>query len=49
MQFILFRWTGGKHGIGKRFSSNDSVKIVNAITEGKLSNSETYKFKYFDL
>ena len=26
-----FRWTSGRYGIGKRISSSDSVKIINAI------------------
>lgn len=47
--FYLFRWTSGRHGIGKRIDSADSVKIINAINEGKLDNAETYQFKHFNL
>ena len=46
---FLFRWSGGKRGVGKRIATEDSVKIINAINEGKLDNVETFKFKYFNL
>lgn len=44
----IFRWTGGKYGVGKRFSFDLSQKILDAINDGSLQNAETHTFKYFN-
>lgn len=46
--FNNIRWTGGKYGVGKRFSFDLSQKILDAINDGSLQNVETHKFKYFN-
>lgn len=31
-----FRWINGRYGVGKRIAFTDSLKMVDAINEGKL-------------
>jgi phosphoenolpyruvate carboxykinase (ATP) len=43
-----FRWINGKYGVGKRISFLDSLRMVDAINEGKLDNISTYTSKIFN-
>ncbi len=47
--YEIFRWTHGKYGIGKRISSENSTRIIDAINNGELDNVKTYNFNYFNI
>lgn len=47
--FIKYRWTHGRYGIGKRISSENSTRIIDAINNKELDNVKTYNFKYFNI
>lgn len=42
-------WTGGRYGVGSRISIQNTKNIVNAIHEGKISDSNMAKLPIFDL
>jgi phosphoenolpyruvate carboxykinase (ATP) len=42
-------WTGGKYGVGHRFSLKHTRAIIDSIHEGKLENVEYEKFPVFNV
>jgi len=42
-------WTGGRYGIGKRISIQDTRNIINAIHDGRIHNSEFETMPIFNL
>ncbi len=42
-------WTGGRYGIGKRISIQDTRNIINAIHDGKLDKAEYENLPIFNL
>lgn len=42
-------WTGGRYGIGKRISIQDTRNIINAIHDGRINHSEFETMPVFNL
>ena len=42
-------WTGGRYGVGKRISIQDTKNIINAIHDGRILNSEFETLPVFNL
>jgi phosphoenolpyruvate carboxykinase (ATP) len=43
-----FRWINGRYGVGKRIAFTDSLKMIDAINDGALDNTEYYTSKIFN-
>ena len=46
--YNLYRWINGRYGVGKRISFTDSLKMIDAINDGALDNSDYYVSKIFN-
>lgn len=42
-------WTGGRYGIGKRISLQDTRNIINAIHDGKIHDSDYETLPVFNI
>lgn len=41
-------WINGRYGVGKRIAFTDSLKMIDAINDGALDNTEYYTSKIFN-